>query len=39
VETVLEMAKIPNVRALKCGIRQMAVYERDVRILREKAPS
>jgi 4-hydroxy-tetrahydrodipicolinate synthase len=38
VEMVLEMAKIPNVRALKCGIRQMAVYERDVGILRKKAP-
>ncbi|OGP93473.1 MAG: dihydrodipicolinate synthase family protein [Deltaproteobacteria bacterium RBG_16_48_10] len=38
VEMVLEMAKIPNVKALKCGIRQMAVYERDVGILRKKAP-
>ena len=38
VETVLEMAKIPNVKTLKCGIRQMAVYERDVKIFREKAP-
>ena len=38
VEMVLEMAKIPNVKALKCGIRQMAIYERDVGILRKKAP-
>ncbi len=38
VEMVLEMAKIPHVKALKCGIRQMAVYERDVGILRKKAP-
>ncbi len=38
VEMVVEMAKIPHVKALKCGIRQMAVYERDVGILRKKAP-
>lgn len=38
VETVLELAKIPNVKALKIGTRQMALYERDVRILREKSP-
>jgi 4-hydroxy-tetrahydrodipicolinate synthase len=38
VEMVIEMAKIPNVKALKCGIRHMAVYERDVGILRKKAP-
>lgn len=38
MEMVLEMAKIPNVKTLKCGIRQMAVYERDVKIFREKAP-
>jgi 4-hydroxy-tetrahydrodipicolinate synthase len=38
VEMVLEMARIPNVRALKCGIRHMSVYERDVGILRKKAP-
>ena len=37
-EMILEMAKIPNVKTLKCGIRQMAVYERDVKIFREKAP-
>jgi len=39
VEMVLEMAKIPNVRALKCGIRHMGVFERDVGILRKKAPN
>jgi len=38
VEMVIEMAKIPNVKALKCGIRHMSVYERDVGILRKKAP-
>ena len=38
VEMVIEMAKIPNVKALKCGIRHMSVYERDVGILRTKAP-
>lgn len=38
MEMVLEMAKIPNVKTLKCGIRQMAVYERDVKVFREKAP-
>jgi 4-hydroxy-tetrahydrodipicolinate synthase len=35
---VLEMAKISNVKALKCGIRHMGIYERDVRTFREKAP-
>jgi len=38
VETLLELAKIPNIAAIKMGTRQMSVYERDVRILREKAP-
>lgn len=38
VETIIELSKIPNVKALKSGTRQMALYERDVRILREKAP-
>ncbi|MBS7527521.1 dihydrodipicolinate synthase family protein [Fusibacter paucivorans] len=38
VETVLEISKIENVKALKIGTRQMAVYERDIRILREQAP-
>jgi 4-hydroxy-tetrahydrodipicolinate synthase len=38
VDMVLEMAKISNVKALKCGIRHVGIYERDVRILREKAP-
>jgi 4-hydroxy-tetrahydrodipicolinate synthase len=39
VDMVLQMARIPNVKALKCGIRHMAVYERDVGILRQKAPN
>lgn len=39
VETIIEMAKIPNVKALKCGVRHMSVYERDVGILRKKAPN
>lgn len=38
VETLLEMAKIPNVVAFKMGTRDMALYERDVRIIKEKAP-
>lgn len=38
VETVLELSKIPNVKAIKSGTRQMAVYERDIRILRKEAP-
>ncbi|HHW02494.1 MAG TPA: dihydrodipicolinate synthase family protein [Thermoanaerobacterales bacterium] len=38
VETILELAKIPNVKAVKMGTRQMALYERDIRILRKKAP-
>ena len=38
VDTVVELAKIPNVKCLKIGTRQQAVYERDIRILREKAP-
>jgi 4-hydroxy-tetrahydrodipicolinate synthase len=38
VETVIELSKIPNVKALKIGTRQQAVYERDIRILRERAP-
>jgi 4-hydroxy-tetrahydrodipicolinate synthase len=37
-ETVLEMAKIPNVKALKTGTRHMALYERDCRLFREQAP-
>ena len=37
-ETVLEMAKIPNVKALKTGPRHMALYERDCRLFRAKAP-
>jgi 4-hydroxy-tetrahydrodipicolinate synthase len=38
VETLLELATIPNVAAIKMGTRQMSIYERDVKILREKAP-
>jgi 4-hydroxy-tetrahydrodipicolinate synthase len=38
VETVVELARIPNVKTLKMGTRHMALYERDVRILRRKAP-
>ncbi len=38
VETILELAKIPNVNALKMGTRDMALYERDLRILKAEAP-
>ncbi len=38
VETVLKIASLPNVKALKIGTRQMAVYEKDIRILRREAP-
>lgn len=38
VETILEMAKLKNVKAVKMGTRHMGLYERDVRIIREKAP-
>lgn len=38
VETVVELARIPNVKALKIGTRHMALYERDVRLLRKEAP-
>ncbi|MGI5898915.1 MAG: dihydrodipicolinate synthase family protein [Christensenellales bacterium] len=38
VDTIVELARIPNVKCLKIGTRQQAVYERDIRILREKAP-
>lgn len=38
VETLLELAKIPNVKAVKMGTRQQAVYEKDIRVLRENAP-
>lgn len=38
VETIVELAKIPNVKALKMGTRNMALYERDIRILRKEAP-
>jgi len=38
VQTLLELAKIPNVVAVKMGTRDEALYERDIRIMREKAP-
>ena len=38
IETLLEMAKIPNVVAIKMGTRNQPLYERDLTILREKAP-
>ena len=38
IETLLEICKIPNVVAVKMGTRDMPLYEKDVRILREKAP-
>jgi len=37
-ETVLDMARIPNVRALKTGTRHMALYERDCSLFRKEAP-
>ncbi len=37
VETIIELARIPNVRTLKMGTRQMAVFERDIRLLRREA--
>lgn len=38
VETIIELAKIPNVKTLKMGTRHMAVFERDIRVLRREAP-
>lgn len=38
VETIIELSKIPNVKTLKMGTRDMALYERDLRILRKEAP-
>jgi 4-hydroxy-tetrahydrodipicolinate synthase len=38
VETIIELSKIPNVKTLKMGTRQMALYERDIRLLRKHAP-
>jgi 4-hydroxy-tetrahydrodipicolinate synthase len=38
VETVIELSTIPSVKALKIGTRNTPLYERDIRILREKAP-
>ncbi len=38
VETVIQMSRIPNVKTLKMGTRHMALYERDIRLLRREAP-
>lgn len=38
VDMLLEMCKIPNVVAIKMGTRDMPLYEKDVKILKEKAP-
>lgn len=38
VETIIELSKIPTVKALKIGTRNVPLYERDIRIMREKAP-
>lgn len=38
VETIIELAKINNVKALKIGTRNMALYERDVRLLKKDVP-
>lgn len=38
VETVRELAKIPNVVSLKMGTRNSALYERDLRVLRRDSP-
>jgi len=38
VQTLLKMCEIPNVAAIKMGTRDEALYERDIRILKEKAP-
>lgn len=38
VETIIEMSKIENVKCLKMGTRDFAVYERDLNILRKEVP-
>lgn len=38
VETLLKLCEIPNVAAIKMGTREMGIFEKDVRILKEKAP-
>ena len=38
VQTLLEMTKFNNVKAIKMGTRDEALYERDIRILKEQAP-
>lgn len=38
VDTIIELAKMDNVKALKIGTRDMGLYEKDIRILRRKCP-
>ncbi|HYH01702.1 MAG TPA: dihydrodipicolinate synthase family protein [Bacillota bacterium] len=38
IDLLLEMVQIPNVSIVKMGTRDMPLYEKDVRILQEKAP-
>jgi 4-hydroxy-tetrahydrodipicolinate synthase len=38
VDLLLEMVKIPNVVAIKCGHRDMPIYEEAIRILKKEAP-
>lgn len=38
VQTLLEMTKNKNIKAIKMGTRDEALYERDIAILKEKAP-
>lgn len=38
VDMLLEICKIPNVVAIKMGTRDMPLYEKDVKVLRENAP-
>ena len=39
VETLIQLAAVDHVEALKIGTRDMAVYERDIRILRRECPN
>lgn len=38
VETILKLAKIGTVKALKIGTRDMGLYEKDIRILKRQCP-
>ena len=38
LDLLLEIAKIPNVASIKCGHRNMGLYEQAVRVLKEEAP-